>query len=126
MPSKKETKKRVPKVEWQGYLTVNLSAEDDVIYDSWAIDKNIGLSDINELVENGYKFSLGWDDYNDAPVASLYANSTKLEWAGWVLTGWAGNYEDAIKLLFFKHYELCEENWNAFKGKASRSGAKRG
>jgi len=107
-------KKPVKKVEFKGYLRVNLTDEQDAYFDSWVTEQEIKLSDFDILLNTGFKFSLNWDRFHDGVSASLFASDPKLGWAGWCLTAWADNAESAIALLFFKHYVLCEEDWEKF------------
>jgi hypothetical protein len=123
--AKKSTGK-VNKIEWQGYLNVNLSAEDEAIFDAWEVNRVFSFGDVTILADNGYKFSLAWDDRHNGIVASLYASNNKLAWPGWTLTAWAADVETAVRLLFFKHYSLCEEDWERFTGKVERMNRKYG
>jgi len=126
MADKKSVKKTVNKVEWQGYLNVNLSAEDELLFEQWEVKRLFGIDDVAVLVDNGYKFSLNWDTHHNGFVASLYSGSHKLAWTGWTLTAWAGDAATAVRLLFFKHYQLCEEDWERFTGKVERLNRKYG
>ena len=119
-------KNKTPKIEWKGYLNVNLSAEDAATFDGWEVKRVFGLSDISVLVDNGYKFSLNWDTHHEGFTASLYSGSNKLAWTGWTLTAWAGDAETAVRLLFYKHYMMCEEDWERFTYKSEKSGLKYG
>jgi hypothetical protein len=122
----KTQSKKVVKVEWKGYLNVNLSTEDEAAFDVWETKRIFGISDVAVLVDNGYKFSLNWDTHHDGFVAGLYSGSQKLAWTGWTLTAWAGDVDTAMRLLFFKHYILCEEDWERFTGKVERLNRKYG
>ena len=118
--------KRPRKIEWQGYLNVNLDSSDEVAFDAWQVERAFALSDIAILVDNGYKFSLTWDDFHSGFSASLYSGNAKLAWTGWTLTAWAESVDEAIKLMFYKHYEMCLEDWERFTYKTEKSGKKRG
>jgi hypothetical protein len=119
-------KAKAKKVEWKGYLRVNLTPEQEEYFDGWFPAQNIQISDFGILANNGFKFSISWDDFHDGVSASLYANSSKLAWSGWTLTAWADSVEEAVALLFFKHYHICEEDWERFYDVVERSGRKRG
>lgn len=107
----KPQKKQVRKAEWKGYHSCNLLAADELPYETWASTQVIQLSDIDVVVQSGYKFSLGWDTYHNGISAALYASDIRLSWAGYSLTAWAGDAESAIKLLFYKHYVMCKGQW---------------
>lgn len=119
-------KRPVKKVEWQGYLRVNLTKEQDEFFDTWFPQQVIQIGDFGILANNGYKFSLAWDDFHNGVSASLWASSPKLSWAGWSLTAWADSAEEAVALLFYKHYHICEEDWEHFKDVVEKTHSKRG
>jgi hypothetical protein len=122
--SKKLSKKS--KVEWKGYLRVNLTAEQEEHFDVWFPSQTIQLSDFDILCNSGFKFGLSWDSFHAGVSASLYANDPKLSWSGYTLTAWAEDAQSAIELLFYKHYIICEEDWEHFTDVVERSGRKRG
>lgn len=107
----KEKLSKKAKVEWKGYHSCNLLTADELLFEVWASGQVIQLSDLDVIVQKGYKFSLNWDDFHAGVSASLYASDAKLGWAGFSLTAWADNAEDAIKLLFYKHFVMCKEEW---------------
>lgn len=122
----KPQKKKPVKVEWKGYLRVNLTDEQDKHFDEWKGAQKVQLSDIDILLNNGFKFALNWDAFHDGVSASLMANDPRLSWSGYVLTAWDTNVEDAILLLFYKHYVVCEEDWEHFTDVVEKMGKKRG
>lgn len=119
-------KKAAKKPEWKGYLRVNLTAEQDAHFDVWKVSQHVQLSDLDILLNNGFKFSLSWDVFHNGVSANLTANDVRLSWAGYVLTAWDTNVEDAILLLFYKHYIICEEDWEHFTDVVEKMGKKRG
>ena len=118
--------KPVKKAEYKGYHNVNLSKDDGLLFEAWKVGQSIQLSDLDILANNGYKFSLGWDEYHQGVVAALYAKDAKMEWAGYTLSAWAADTETAILLLFYKHYIMCEETWEVAKDKPDRPHAEYG
>ena len=124
--AKQTAKKQAPKIEWKGYLNVNLSPDDEVVFEAWETERVFGIGDVAILVDNGYKFSLNWDSHHSGFTAGLYSGNAKLAWTGWTLTAWAADVETAMRLLFFKHYIMCEEDWEHFTGKVERLNRKYG
>lgn len=121
--NKKVTRK---KVEFAGYLRVNLTDSQDADFDKWQGSQVIQLSDLDILLNNGYKFGLNWDAFHDGVSATLMASDPKLSWSGWILSAWSSNVEDAMKMLFYKHYIICEEDWEHFKDAVEKTGRGRG
>lgn len=126
MATKTVKKQRAAKVEFKGYLNVNLSAEEDLAFDAWFGDGKFDLSLLFDLIDFGYKISFAEDEFNDGLSVSVYAKSSKLSWAGWTLTAWAGTLEEAAALAFFKHQFVCNQDWDAFTGRPAKSHSKRG
>jgi hypothetical protein len=126
MAAKKTATKRPPKAEYKGYLNVNLSAEDDLQFDAWYGTGAFSLDMLFDVMDLGYKISFSIDDYNDGISVAIYAKSTKLDWAGWTLTAWAGTLHEAAALCFFKHHFVCNQDWNQFTGRPQKSHASRG
>lgn len=113
-------------VDFKGYLRVNLTEEQDKAFDVWKLEQAIQLSDIDILLNSGFKFSLNWDDFHNGVSASLMANDPRLSWSGYVLTAWDTNVLDAMLLLFYKHYIICEEDWERFVDVVEKMGRTRG
>jgi len=122
----KASKTQKSKVEWKGYLRVNLTEEQEKHFDDWFPTQVIQVGDLGILANNGFRFSLSWDSFHQGVVCSLYASDQKLAWAGWTLTAWAESVEEAMALLFYKHYIICEEDWEHFYDVVERMGRKRG
>ncbi len=120
MPASNKKNKAVKRADWKGYHNVNLTKQQEVDFTSWAEGETVAWEHMGILCNNGYKFSLNWDDFHGGVSASLYATSAKMEWAGYSLTAWAGDVETAVKLLFYKHYVLCLEVWEVAKDHPER------
>lgn len=63
------------------------------------------------LKDEGYKLSLSWDSYNEAFLASITPRDEKNINFGWVLTAFAGSWENALDVLLFKHIRLYQKDW---------------
>lgn len=112
MSTSKGKKRQVKKAEWKGYHKVNLSTEDAAAFDAWRVNQSVQISDFDVLANNGYKISVSYDDYHEGVSATLYCTQQKMPWAGYTLSAWAADAESAILLLFYKHYVICQEEWD--------------
>jgi len=117
---------QVKKAEWKGYHKINLSREQNEDFEANHSQTQVTFAELDILCNNGYKFSLSWDDYNTGVSASLYAQSKKMEWAGYTLTAWAGDAQTATALLLYKHYVVAEEQWEIAKHEREGSDVKWG
>lgn len=118
--------KPAKKAEWKGYHKVNLSKEQEAHFEVWATTQEVQITDLDVLCNAGYKFSLSWDDYHQGVSAGLYCTQAKMDWAGYTLSAWAAEANTAIKLLFYKHYILCEEVWDIAEERTERQHSKFG
>lgn len=103
------------KAEWKGFHNVNLTKEDEKLFEIWQVENPTGINWIEALTDEGYKVSFDFDPYNDGFKASLYAVSAKMEWAGYSLTAWAGDVQTALNLVCYKHYVMCNQIWEIAK-----------
>jgi len=126
MAAKKATQKRPPKVEYKGYLNVNLSAEQEAEFDSWYAAGSFDIGLLFGMIDFGYKISFSEDEFNDGIAVSMYAKSSKLDWAGWTLTAWAGDLNEAAAFCFYKHWFVANQEWDQFTGRPAKTHAKRG
>src|SRR5690242_14906139 len=118
--------KKPAKAEWKGFHNVNLSAEDEVLFEAWQKENVTAFNWVEALADEGYKVSFDYDAYNEGFKASLYATQSKMEWAGYTLTAWAGDVQTAFNLLCFKHYVMCKQQWEIAKDKPNKGTSKYG
>lgn len=126
MPTKKQQTTKVKKAEWHGYHRINLTREQTEVFERDYLNEPVSFDEIGILVNEGYKISFSWDDYNSGVSASMYAQNAKMEWAGYTLSAWAGDPDTAIKLLLFKHYVVAQKQWEIVKPEREGSSAKFG
>lgn len=100
MSAKKSAMKRPPKVEYKGYLNVNLSADQESEFDAWYAAGSFDFGLLFRMIDFGYKISFSEDEFNDGVAVSMYAKSAKLDWAGWTLTAWAGAWTKQPRSVF--------------------------
>lgn len=124
MATQKRTKPK--SAEFQGYVKINLTTEQVKEFERDYLPKEVALSELDLLANNGYKISFSWDDYNSGISASLYAKDKKMELAGWTLSAWAADVETALKLLLYKHYILALGQWEVPKEVRAGSSVKFG
>jgi hypothetical protein len=65
------------------------------------------------LVERGYRITFGWDDRSNCAIACLFAPDEDDNNAGLAISARSKDAEEAWALLFFKHYVIFDEVWDA-------------
>jgi hypothetical protein len=121
-----KTKKAVKKAEWKGYIKVSLTKEQDAEFDVWKETVTDVFAWMDTLVGDGYKLSFSFDDYHSGVSAALYASGAKMETAGYSLTSWGENVEEAYLMLCYKHFVICNQFWEIPEYQPEKSYAKRG
>lgn len=102
---------KVKSADWKGYHKINLTNEQTEEFSRDHQNAEVHLADLDILINQGYKITFSWDDYNTGVSAALYAKDAKMEWAGYTLTAWAGDVQTALNLLLFKHFVVAQEQW---------------
>lgn len=118
--------KRAKVAEFKGYHKINLTREQNEVFESEYASLSARFDDIDILINNGYKLSFSWDDYNSGVSAALYAKDQKMDWAGYTLTAWAGDAQTALNLLLFKHFIVAQQKWEIVKAEREGSDTKWG
>jgi hypothetical protein len=118
--------KPVKKAEWKGYVKVNLTVEQDKEFDKWTETVTDTFAWMDTLVNDGYKLSFNYDNYHTGVSAGLYAGDAKMEWAGYSLTAWGENVEEAYLMLCYKHFVICNQMWEIPPDLPEKSYKKRG
>lgn len=118
--------KKPLKAEYKGFHNVNLSKEDELLFETWQQENVTAFNWIEALTDEGYKVSFDYDAYNSGFRCSLYATSAKMEWAGYTMTAWAGDIQTACNLVCFKHYVMCNQKWEVAKENSKRQYSKYG
>ncbi len=122
----KATKKAVKKAEWKGYHKINLTVEQDAAFDAWFAQNVPDFNWVEALAHEGYKVSFNYDDYHTGVSAGLYAQSAKMEWAGWTLTAWGETAAEAFGMVCYKHYVVANQLWEVVEDRPEKAYKKRG
>jgi hypothetical protein len=100
---------------FRGYVRKDLSSEEDVVaYNEYAkkSDEKSILTNLFSCVDNGYKVSLKID--GQGYKVELFNVSGPEETHGYILSAYGNAIRKALVAVFFKHYELLEEDWSSY------------
>jgi len=64
-----------------------------------------------KMVEEGYKFTLKWDDWNNAHACFIYPDDETMANAGYVLCGRGSTPRGALSGALYRHYIIFEGVW---------------
>lgn len=96
---------------WKGFLEYRLSdlelidADETVVSDEELLETYIGL------VLDGYKITGTYKAATKTATATLQAGERQGDLAGWALSAAGSDPREALKLLFYKHFEALKGDW---------------
>ncbi len=114
------------KSEWKGYHKITLTDEQDVEFDVWYGKNKPDFAWIEALANDGYKVSFNFDDYHTGVSCSLYCTKQKMDWAGYSLTSWGADAQEAFGMVCYKHYVVSNQQWEVVPYKSEKSYKTRG
>ena len=94
------------------FIQLELSKEQEVVCKAWVVTPEQVWDYLEEMVSDGYKFTLKHDTYNHC-AAVFCIPSTENANAGYILTGRGSRVWKAVKQLLFKHDHLLDGVWTA-------------
>ncbi len=118
--ARRTRKSKKAKVEFVGYVSCDLNEEHTVALRAQIVTGEFEWSDIEELVDNGYKCSVAWNAGQKGYIASLYDNDPASPMAGYVLTGWGSTSLNAFASLMYKHRVLLAAGWEVAEEEKTR------
>lgn len=68
-------------------------------------------SRLEDLLTEGFKLTLSWDDNSDCALATLIGTPKQATNRGLALSARGGSLEGSLTVLFYKHFEKLKEDW---------------
>ncbi len=99
--------------DWKGFVTCELTVEDKKSLREGAMPYEDAWEGLLDVIPEGYKLSISWDDKNETFTASLTAGAGTGDNAGWCLTGRGASFDGAVCSLAYKHFTKLARNWAA-------------
>lgn len=99
--------------EWKGFVSCELTVEDKKALREGAMSYEDAWEGLLDIIPEGYKLSISWDEKNDTFTASLTAGAGTGDNAGWCLTGRGASFDGAIISLGYKHFTKLRRDWSA-------------
>jgi len=85
------------------------------------VEPNELLETVSDLVGNGYKITVSYDNRSDCVSAFLTGTPGQRTNKGLALSSRAPDAQGALTVLFFKHFEKLKENWADNESQAKKS-----
>jgi len=97
--------------EQAAFIRRELTPEEQAICKAWELSSEDCWDSMQRFVENGYRVTARWDDYNECFACWLLPPREDKDNAGLILTGRGSSPYKAFKQACFKHYQLFQEVW---------------
>lgn len=104
---------------WRGFVDVEMTAEDKVACKAATVDFDQVWADLEELVEEGYKMTLSYDEAHTTWNVSLTCRAEKHVNEGYTMSARGGSFAAAARAFWFKHFSMLNEDWSAQAKKGS-------
>lgn len=106
----KELKNETPRgnIAWCNY---KLSDEDKAQFSSWQPEADEVGAGIVQMVCDGYRFNLSYDQYNKSMQVTCIAPLSGTENTGKGFSTFASSWDRVWALVVFKHYTVFQQKW---------------
>ncbi len=104
--------------EWKGFVSCELNAADKAALEQGAMAYDDAWEGLLDIIPEGYKLSISYDDKTDCFIASLTAGAGTGANAGWCLTGRSSGFDGAVVSLAYKHFTKLSRDWTTGAGTA--------
>lgn len=108
MPKTPPPQKRAPT-----WVNRNLTEAELAAFDAQVPSVRSLMDSAAVLIEKGYRLTFGWDDRSNCAIACLFAPDDDDINAGLAISARSKDGEEAWALLFYKHYVIFDETWDA-------------
>jgi len=101
---------------WGGFVNVKLTDAQKEDFKGWLEGDGAGFwANLCDVISEGFKYSLAWDDENEAFVATLTGQGVVGSEDRYCLTARGGTMESATALLVFKDQVLLGKDWGRYR-----------
>lgn len=115
MAKKSDNKREYAK--WRGFVNINLSDADKSAYLAWCKEHANQFDEmLRGFLEDGNKLTISWDTRSKCYMAAAKNDDPEHRNGGLCVTSRSGDVTDAIWLTLYKHYAICDGDWDQHFG----------
>lgn len=103
-------------IEFKGFIQCELTDKQKQTLKAQEMSLQEIEDTLVKLIQEGYKVSYSWDNYNHCYQAFLSTSDQESEHLGWILAGRGSLPSKSLKQLFYKHYAILKEQWSSAMG----------
>lgn len=105
-------KTAVSNASFTTFVNVNIPAHMKDGVRAYLADPQQFVTAVSDLLESGYRVGVSYDEKRDAMIASLTCRRMGDANEGKTLTAFAQTWPEAITVVLFKHFEVCNQVWD--------------
>lgn len=120
--ARKEERKRKDKVKFKSFVNVTLTKIHAAELTAMDLEVEFPWTDLQEVVSDGYKFSMSYSHGDNSYVATLIDHNHESVAAGYALSGWGATPHKAFSALLYKHRYIFQDGWEIADEQRNDSG----
>lgn len=113
-PKTSRPKKQAQRQDWAQaeFIRLELTDAQKTEARQWVSGHSELLTLADEVIENGYKFTVKYDDYNNCVAVFLQPADGEHENAGYILTGRGSTVASSLREVLYKHFVALSGDWS--------------
>jgi len=103
------------------FIQYELDAEQQKACKAWEADEALVFSMVEEMISDGYKFTIKYDTYGDCYGCFVFAADDHATNGGTILTGRGNSAWKSVKQALWKHHVALSGDWSAYAERQGRA-----
>lgn len=105
-------RKETNQLDWKGFKDFKLTPAQLETFGLWEVHDDDLLDLVQGVLSQGYKVTFTYNAQSDTYNAAMTCNILKHPDQGYTLSAFAPAFYPALRLLMYKHWELCQGDWS--------------
>jgi hypothetical protein len=101
------------KATWQGFVDIPMTAHQKEAFKAVEMDAEDFERTLEDFIGEGYKVSVTYQRKQGSFQVAATAQWAGMPNAGYTTSAWAKDVFTALRLLLYKHYDMCGGDWAA-------------
>lgn len=97
--------------KWKGFVNLQMSGDQRAAFQDWQDENDDPFVLMTIVLTSGYKLGQTYNPSNQSFIATLTCTDMELPNGGYVMSAFHSSLEDAIAVLMYKHFNICNEIW---------------
>lgn len=112
MANQSKANRKAVTAQYRGYIPVYLNEAMKTAIRSKPGNSEAYIAKLERWVEDGYRFSINWDEQNECCVLSLYDLDARRQTGGYILSARHAEFHVAFDTLVYLHETVYADGWD--------------